>query len=94
MLTHVVCFQFADQDTAREARERLLAMRGRVPALLDIECGLDITRSPRSHDLALITRHADGAGLAAYGADPVHGEVLVWIKKHAKNVVAVDFLSE
>lgn len=91
MLTHVVCFRFDDLDTATEACARLLSMRGKIPALQGIEAGVDTTRSERSFDLALVTRHADRAGLEAYGADPVHQEVLAWLKPRIRTAVAVDF---
>lgn len=93
MLTHVVCFRFPDRADAEEAVRRLAAMDGKVPALQGIEVGLDITRSPRSYDVALITRHADADGLAAYAQDPVHLEVVAWIKSKGPQSVAVDFLS-
>lgn len=92
MLTHVVLFSFEDLDHAEQARQRLLAMKGQIPALLDIEAGLDTTRSPRSMELALITRHADRAGLEAYAGHPVHLEVVAFIKAHASGAKAVDFV--
>lgn len=91
MLTHVVLFAFDDLERAAQARDRLLAMKGRIPALLDIEAGLDTTRSGRSMELALITRHADRAGLEAYAQDPVHLEVVAFIKEYARESRAVDF---
>jgi len=93
MLTHVVCMQFADLTIAAEARDRILAMKGRIPALLDIECGVDIVRSGRSYDLALLTRHADLAGMQAYQVHPVHVETLAWLKQHLQGAVSVDFVS-
>jgi hypothetical protein len=93
MLTHVVCLRFDDLATAAEARDRLLAMAGRIPAMTGIEAGVDQTRDPRSYELALITRHADAAGLAAYQVHPVHQEVLAWLKERVRGAVAVDFES-
>lgn len=93
MLTHVVMFRFEDLAAAALVRDELLAMKGRIPTLLDIECGVDITRSGRSYDLALITRHADQAGLEAYAAHPVHQAVLEVVRPRAQSAVAVDFIS-
>jgi hypothetical protein len=93
MLTHVVCLRFDDLQTAAEARDRLLSMAGRIPSLTGIEAGVDQTRSPRSYELALITRHADAAGLAAYQVHPVHQEVLAWLKERVRGAVAVDLES-
>jgi len=93
MLTHVVLVQFEALSTAREAAARLLAMKGRIPSMLDIEAGVDVTRSDRSYELALITRHHDADGLAAYQVHPTHQEVLTFLKANALGSVAVDFNS-
>ena len=93
MLTHVVLFCFPDLEVAAECRDRMLAMKGRIPALLDIEVGVDIVRSGRSFDLALITRHEDLAGMEAYQVHPVHQELLDWVKPRVQKAVAVDFVS-
>ena len=94
MLTHVVLVRFADLATAEEAAQRLLAMEGKIPSMLGIEAGVDITRSARSYELALITRHRDAEGLAAYQIHAVHQAVLTFLKAHALGSVAVDFQSE
>lgn len=91
MLIHVVLFRFEDPADATDARERLLAMQGRIPSLRAIEAGADIVRSERSWDLALITRFDDRAGLDAYAAHPVHAEVLAWLRPRATSIAAVDF---
>ncbi len=93
MLTHVVVFRFETQAHAQEVRAKLLSMRGRVTGLRGLECGVDVTRSERSFDLALITRHDDPAALAAYREDPLHREVLAFIGARATVVHAVDFVN-
>ena len=94
MLTHIVCFRFQDLDTAAQARDRLLAMEGQIPSLRRIECGVDITRSERSYELGLITRHDDRAGFEAYRVHPAHQAVVAWIQAHALGAVTVDFESD
>jgi hypothetical protein len=93
MLTHVVCFKFEDLQIAEQVKDRLLSMAGRVPTLRAIEAGVDVLRSPRSYDVALITRFDDMAGLEAYQVHPFHEEVAGFIKQHSKGSVAVDFQS-
>ncbi len=93
MLTHVVLFKFPNQADAERARDLLLGMRGRIESLRELEAGLDITRSPRSYDLALITRFDDQAGLDAYRTDPVHLQVLEFIRGHVETTCAVDFVA-
>lgn len=93
MLTHVVCFKFDATDIAEEAARRLRDMAGKIPELLSIEAGVDVVRSPRSYDVALITKFKDLNGLEAYQVHPVHVEVASYIKANSKGAVAVDFVS-
>jgi len=94
MLTHIVFLKFPDLEVAAEVRRRLLAMDGQIPTLRSIEAGVDITRSGRSWDLALLTRFDDQAGLDAYAVHPVHKEVLAFIGEHVLEVAAVDYMEK
>ena len=94
MLTHIVLFRFADRSDAQEAASRLCAMSGRIPGLLDVAAGVDITHSERSYDLGLITHHADADALAQYQVHPVHQEVVAFIRTRSTAAAAVDFISE
>jgi hypothetical protein len=91
MVTHVVFFKFKEPGHAEEAQARLLAMRGRIPGMTEIEAGLDFTKSERSFELALITRHDDRAALGVYQSHPVHQEVVAFIRARATASAAVDF---
>lgn len=91
MLTHVVLFKFPDPAAAQTAADKLAAMEGRVETLRAIEVGVDISKSARSFDVALITRFDDQAGLEAYAVHPVHLEVVAYIKAHAEKSIVVDF---
>lgn len=93
MLTHVVLFKFESMQDAHEAVERLLSMRGRVPLLLEVEAGVDVTRSTRSFEVALVTRHNTRADLETYQIDPVHQEVAQFIRSRSSGAAAVDFES-
>lgn len=91
MITHVVFFKFSAPQDAEEARRLLLGMKGHIPGLLEVEAGLDFTRSERSFDLALITRHEDREALDVYRDHPVHQEVVQFIRPRAHASAAVDF---
>lgn len=91
MVTHLVLFKFENPADAQASVDKLLGMKGRVPSLLGIEAGIDFTRSERSYEVGLITRHVDRAALEAYRVDPVHLEVASFIKGKASGSAAVDF---
>lgn len=94
MLRHVVLFKLADPtpDKLQEVKEKLLSLKGRVPQLLEIEVGIDVVRSERSYDLALITTFESLDDMNAYQVDPYHVEVSSYIATVRQAAVAVDFI--
>lgn len=96
MITHIVFFKLLDptlENSAGVARV-LRSMTGKIPQLLHLEVGADVTRSERSFDLALVTKFASREDLQAYQVHPYHaGEVVPYIKTVASAVASVDYES-
>ena len=93
MVTHMVLFNFKNPGDAEAAVEKLLGMKGKIESLADLEAGVDFTKSERSYEVGLITRHESREALDAYRVDPVHLEVVAFIKERAAGSAAVDFES-
>lgn len=94
MVTHIVFFRFNDQAQVPVAKELLLSMAGKIPVLRHLEAGMDVVRSERSYDLALVTKFDSMADLDAYQVHPYHaGEVVPFMKANCSSVVAVDYES-
>lgn len=95
MVTHLVLFKLreASQGTLASTAAVLEEMDGKIPALTSIEVGVDIVRSERSYDLALITRFRDWEGLKAYRVHPVHGKVLTHLQRVVLDSIVVDYES-
>lgn len=93
MLTHVVLLKLKDRSPAsiEATRARLEGLAQAVETLRGLEVGIDITRSGRSYDLALITRFDDAEGYEVYRAHPAHLPVLAHMHEAAESVVVVDF---
>lgn len=94
MFTHIVFFKLKDksQENLQATRQKLLSMAGKIPSLRGIEVGIDVVRSSRSYDVALITRFDDLDGMKAYQTDPYHqNEVLPYMHQAAEAAAAVDY---
>ena len=93
MVTHVVLFQLRDpaESNVEATAAVLMQMEGKIPALESIEVGVDVVRSERSYDLALITRFRDWDGLESYRVHPVHGKVLTHLQRVVAKSVVVDY---
>lgn len=96
MTTHLVFFKLTDPSVENLAatRAKLLSMDGQIPFLRYLEAGIDVIRSERSYDVALITRFDSLDDLQAYQVHPYHaGEVVPFMKSVCSSIVAVDYES-
>jgi Stress responsive A/B Barrel Domain len=95
MVTHVVMWKLKDrsEDNARRVQALVMSMRGRIPGMLELDAGIDYTRSERSFDVVLITKHENRAALEQYQVHPVHEEVKSVMLQLRDVSVAVDFES-
>ena len=60
MIKHIVLWTLKNREneqnlkeTAAAIKQKIEAMRGRIPGLLHLEGGIDVTRSAHSWDIAL-----------------------------------------
>lgn len=96
MVTHLVFFKLNDPsaENMEATRAKLLSMADQIPLLRHLEAGVDVIRSERSYDVALITRFDSLADLQAYQIHPYHaGEVIPFMKSVCSSIVAVDYES-
>lgn len=95
MMTHVVFFRLKPEhaDRAAELADRLAGMRGQIPGLRELEAGVDVARSERAWDVALITRFDDAEALAVYRDHPVHLDVLAFVRDVCSETAVVDYES-
>lgn len=94
MITHIVLFKLSEPsaDNIAATRAKLLSMQGKIPQLRHLEAGVDVIRSERSYDIALVTRFDSLDDLQAYQVHPYHaGEVLPHMRSVCSAIVAVDY---
>ena len=96
MLKHIVMFKFKDAspEIVEETKRRLLAMKGRIPQLLDIQVGIDVLRSERSYDLVLETVFESLETMRAYQVHPVHEEFLQFFLPNRESTIVVDYITD
>ncbi len=94
MITHLVFFKLTDPsaENLSATRAKLLSMEGQISLLRHLEAGVDVIRSERSYDVALITRFDSMEDLQAYQVHPYHaGEVVPFMKSVCSSILAVDY---
>lgn len=95
MLVHIVMFQFKEEN--KEANMALVkgmleALPEKIETLKHMEVGIDISRSERSFDMALISHFDNQSGLDVYVPHPAHQEVVSIIKEVTTLSKVVDYI--
>ncbi len=95
MLVHIVMFQFKEENkqaNMEHVKSMLEALPQKIDTLRSMEVGIDISRSERSFDMALISTFDDQAGLDVYAPHPAHQEVVKVIKEVTELSKVVDYI--
>jgi hypothetical protein len=92
MITHIVFFKLHEAASIPATAELLRSMAGRIIELRHLEVGVDVLRTERSYDIALVTRFDSLEDLQAYQVHPYHaGTVVPHMKAVCSSIVAVDY---
>ena len=93
MIKHIVFMKFPQdvEKNTQDVKSRLLKMQGKINSLVSIEVGIDFDRSERAYDLALVTEFASKNDLKSYAINPVHQEVIRYIKSLNTLTKVVDY---
>lgn len=98
MVKHIVVWRLKPEahgrpaaDNARAIKEKLEALRGRIPGMLRIEVGLDFSREETSSDVVLYSEFESRAALDAYQIHPEHEAVKGFILEARSERRLVDY---
>lgn len=93
MIKHIVFFKLknAAPESLAKTKQVLAAMEGKIEVLRTIEVGVDLLRTARSYDVALVTTFDSLEDLEAYQVHPVHVEVSRYMSEVRESAVAVDY---
>jgi hypothetical protein len=94
MLKHVVLVKFkndASESAIAEVQKELGGLSAFIPEILEFECGMDVLRSERSYDFALVSGFENLENMKRYQVHPVHQKILAKLKEIADSILLVDF---
>mgnify|MGYP003592372269 CR=1 FL=1 len=98
MVVHIVMWRLQESalghDKAANARlikEKLEALRGRIPGLRHLEVGIDFSAGPASADVVLVTALDSREALAAYQVHPEHKAVVDFVTRVVSERRVVDY---
>jgi hypothetical protein len=98
MIKHIVAWRLKDYAqgndktaNARLMKDKLDALRGRIPGLLRLEVGLDFSGTENSADVVLVAAFASREDLAAYQIHPAHQAVAAFVSQVIAERRLVDY---
>lgn len=98
MIKHIVMWKledFADGRTKNEnakiIKEKLEALVGVIPEIVELEVGIDILGTNQSYDVVLVSEFRSLEELNVYAKHPEHVKVGEFVGKVRKDRVAVDY---
>ena len=76
MFTHIVLFKLKEptKENLEFLKETFLLMSGNIKELKELEVGIDVIRSDRSYDIAIVTRFDNKEDYLAYDINEFHVE--------------------
>ena len=98
MIKHLVFWRLKDsahgnskRENALEIQRLLSGLHGKIPGLLTIEVGLDLSQTPNSSDVALYSEFESEAALLAYQSHPLHQAIVPFVAEAAAERRVVDY---
>lgn len=93
MIKHIVLFKLKDSSPESIATTAgvLHGLKGKVEQLRELEVGIDVVKSARSYDIALVATFDSLEDLEGYQVHPEHKKVIEHMTQVRESQVAVDF---
>ncbi len=98
MIIHIVMWRLKDkaagndkETNARLMKEWLEGLKGKIPGLLHIEVGLDISRTEQSADVVLYCEIDSEEALAYYQKHPAHARLVPMIQAITESRQVADY---
>lgn len=93
MIKHIVFFKLQDSSEANKkaVKERIMSMQGKIDYLRHLEVGVNFSTEERAFDLALVSEFDNKEDLAKYASDPIHVEIVNYLKSINTITKVVDY---
>lgn len=99
MIKHIVLWTLKDeaegnskQENAQKAKQLLEDLNGKIPGVLNIEVGIDISHTSDSADIVLYSAFENEAALERYHHHPDHQALIPFMKAIRNDRKLVDYI--
>ncbi len=98
MIIHLVFFKMlpeaegaTGEENAKKLVEMIRQLPSAIPEVLELEIGHDISNSPASYEVGLLSKFQTKEDLDTYRVHPAHQEVVAFIQKTTSERAVVDY---
>lgn len=93
MIKHIVFLKLEDNSESNKQvfKDKIMSLKGKIDVLKYIEVGINFSSEKRAYDLSLITDFETKEDLQTYAVDPIHVEVLKFLKSKNTRTKVVDY---
>jgi tRNA G37 N-methylase Trm5 len=93
MVKHIVFLKLEDNSSEHKkfVQEKIMSMKGKIEVLKYIEVGINFSEEERAYDLALISDFESKEDLQSYAVNPLHVEVIKYLKSTNTITKVVDY---
>jgi len=93
MIKHIVFLKLKDNSNEHKkfVQCKIMSMKGRIKVLKHIEVGINFANEERAYDLALISNFESKEDLKSYATDPLHIEIVEYLKSKKTVTKVVDY---
>lgn len=78
-------------DNAKKLVDQLNELPGKIPEIVELEAGLDFSKSPASYEVGLLTKFRSKEDLETYRVHPDHQKVVSFVQKTTSDRAVVDY---
>jgi hypothetical protein len=101
MITHLVFFRMkaealgqSGESNAHVLVEQLQNLKNHIDVLIELEAGIDFSKTDASYDVGLVTRFRSQEDLEAYRVHPEHQKVVAFVKETTSDRAVVDYTTD
>jgi hypothetical protein len=98
MIRHIVLFKLRDFGTPEEkmkaaetVRAELLALKKKIPVILEFEVGINFTVNDAAYDLAINSSFSSKEDLKTYQVHPEHQAFILFNKNYSAEKIVLDY---
>ncbi len=91
MVKHIVMWTLHHKSDALEVKTTLEALKDKVPSIIDIEVGIDESKTDASADVVLYSTFSNHDDLNAYVSHPEHQAVIPMMQRVTSSRRVVDY---